>query len=155
MTDTLKTKDHGKDILSRTRDLICDMVAELRLRGCQDGHSLIQRAADLIDQLNTMDKNLAPCSEAFKAVPKGSKRLYQMSAETVSSMQLADPDSSQADLFSQKDLAEAAFTFENELIGLLGDDNAMAIDAYEGLSEKKLLAIIASAVEKICRLRTN
>lgn len=57
-----------------------------------------------------------------------------------------------AGLYRREELQKAAFHFENELLGVLGDDNLMGFDAYQGMSEQSLGKIIHTSVEQICRL---
>ncbi len=82
-------------------------------------------------------------------------KLYQCSPERVAQMDLADPDIRKNENITNADLTEAAFHFENQLLELLGDDNTIPYDAYEGLDPVKLAAIIHNCVEKICRLQNG
>ncbi|MCP4117764.1 MAG: hypothetical protein GY737_20680 [Desulfobacteraceae bacterium] len=141
------------DTIARTMGLITDMVMELHFRGCDDTHPLIMRAGELVPRLKAMadhdPENRKPAADA----PKTPAKLYLMTAEEVSKINLEE-DLTKG-LIPGEDLSEAAFIFENELMGLLGDDNAMSMDAYSGMDEQTLIGVIRSAVENICRLRLS
>lgn len=141
------------DIIARTMNLITDMVMELHSRGCDDTHPLILNAGELVPRLKAMaghdPKNRKPEADA----PQAPAKLYLMTAEEVSKINLEE-DLAKG-IIPGEDLSEAAFTFENELMALLGDDNAMPLDAYSGMDEQKLIGVIRAVVENICRLRSS
>lgn len=139
----------GSKALTQAADLITEMVMELHFRGCDDSHPLIRRAGELLPKLKGIVTQQH--SEQGKAAPP--QTLHLMSAESVSVMDL-DEKLALGEV-SEADLAEAAFTFENELMAVLGDDNAMPMAAYSGMDGKELIKIIRAAVDNICRLRTS
>lgn len=141
------------DTISRTMDLITDMVMELHFRGYDDTHSLILRAGELVPRLKAMADHDPENRKSAEGVPQGPAKLYLMTAEEVAVTNLEE-DLAQGGI-PREDLSEAAFTFENELMALLGDDNAMPMDAYSGMDEQKLIGVIRAAVENICRLRSS
>ncbi|MBI9091824.1 MAG: hypothetical protein JEZ12_21645 [Desulfobacterium sp.] len=144
MTDKL-------DTIARAMDLITDMAMELNFRGCDDTHPLILKAGELVPRLKAMadhdPKNQKPAANT----PHPPAKLYLMTAEEVSKTNLEE-DLAKG-IIPGEDLSEAAFTFENELMVLLGDENAMPMDTYSGMDEQKLIGVIQAAVENICRLR--
>lgn len=79
-------------------------------------------------------------------------RLCQMDARDIIRLRLAEPDTIRNSDFSQAELTEAAFTFENELMTRLGDANTIPLDAYTELSETQLAGIIKNCTEKIVQL---
>ena len=141
------------DTITRAMDLITDMGMELHFRGCNDTHPLILKAGELVPRLKAMadhdPKNRKPAADT----PQPPAKLYLMTAEEVSKANLEE-DLAKG-IIPGEDLSEAAFTFENELMALLGDDNAMPMDAYSGMDEQKLIGVIRAAVENICRLRSS
>lgn len=141
------------DTIARTMSLITDMVMELHFRGCDDTHPLILRAGELIPRLKAMADHDPENRKSTEDVPQGPVKLYLMTAEEVAATNLEE-NLAQGGI-PREDLAEAAFTFENEFMALLGDDNAMPMDAYSGMDEQKLIGVIRAAVENICRLRSS
>lgn len=137
----------GTDTIPGVRQLLKDMTAELKLRGCEDTHALLRRARDLDIPLKNLAGQLAAASlksDDGDAQSGGAIRLHQMPAHTVAETDLAR--------FTREDLVEAAFGFENALMELLGDDNTMPMEIYQHLAPVQLEDIIQSAVEKICRI---
>ena len=53
--------------------------------------------------------------------------------------------------FSQDELVEAAFRFENELMACLGDANCIAWDIYAGLTSRELVNVVSRSVSDICK----
>lgn len=152
------SNDSKTETLSKTRALVSDMVMELHFRGCDDNHPLIQRAAELMPFLSSMEAGQQTSfnETESKADTEPPRKLHQMPAEEVAGFDLSNReglDKQGLSPHSAADLVEAAFTFENELMTLLGDENAMPYDIYETMDEAKLCTVIQSAVENICRLR--
>ncbi len=83
----------------------------------------------------------------------GPLKPHQMSAHEISISGLFNSKADALGHSSEKDLAEAAFKFENELIETLGDVNTIPFDSYTTLSKKELIRIIKKSVEDICRLK--
>jgi hypothetical protein len=79
-------------------------------------------------------------------------KLHQVPPENVVQLDLADPATRSKQKISHADMVEAAFHFENQLLGLLGDANTIPFDAYEGLAPETLAGIISQCAGKICRL---
>ncbi len=151
-----QTTDHTAHLITRAKDVLTQMLSELRLRGCNDEHPPIQQALELIPQLAAMQTRLTGKVEnpTLETAP-APKKLHQLSAETVNSMDLDDLDNQDLSQHTKKDLTEAAFTFENELMAVLGDENTMPWESYSDLPEDKLLRIIQSSVENICRIQSG
>lgn len=148
------SKEEYNTILARTADLLAELVGELRIRGVGDGHGLILRSRELIPLIQGMQDQIPDSPPDTQAPSQNPQKLHQMSAISVTRLELSSLTGlTEQGLVSHSldDLIEAAFTFENQLMAILEDDNFISVDAYAGLSEQQLLQIIESAVEKICR----
>ncbi|WDP92231.1 MAG: hypothetical protein HUN04_21905 [Desulfobacter sp.] len=145
--------DHSQTI-ARAAALITEMVMELHFRGCEDTHPLIKRAGELVPMLEAVGNGTHPDKEENgRTDSTPPQTLQSMAAETVSAMDLETMlDRGEV---TGTELAEAAFTFENELMALLGDDNTMPMEAYSGMDESGLIKVIGAAVDNICRLRSS
>jgi len=109
-----------------------------RVLGLETALDLIQRAADPAGAA-------APAEEA----PGPEKpRLFDLSPDTVAAM---TPDEICRD-HAPAHLVEAAFRFENQLMTLLGDENFIDYQAYEGLAPEELARIVLQCTHKIARL---
>ncbi len=162
MADNPKFTEHEAqyELIRRASEVLEQMVTELRLRGCKDEHHPIPAALALIPQLAAMKARLAgqtgdPTEDDTPKTAPAPKKLHQLSAQTVNSMDLGDLDNQDLLLHTREDLAEAAFTFENELMAVLGDENTMPWESYSDLPEDKLIRIIQSSVENICRMQSG
>ena len=127
-------------------DLIMDMASELHFRGCNEDHPLLRRSADLVKQWRAQSAVEAPAQDPTP------EKLHLMGAQEVMSMDLTAAFS--AGEFSLEDLTEAAFTFENQLTALHGDDNTIPYDAYTGMTDTELIKVIQTAVADICRIQS-
>ncbi|MCG8634666.1 MAG: hypothetical protein MI863_12615 [Desulfobacterales bacterium] len=153
-------KDHEEQytLITRAGDVLEQMIAELRIRGCRDTDRPVSDALDLVPRLEAMGNRLAGLlntRETGQKPASAPEKLHQLDAGTVNTLDLNDMDNLDLAPHSREDLVEAAFTFENELMALLGDDNAMAWDAYSELPADQLIRIIQSAVENICRIQSG
>ena len=154
MTDHIKT-----DVIAKARALIADMIMELTFRGCNADHPLICRASELVPQLSDMQTQTENPAGNDQPIPAGTsaKKLHQLPAEDVAGLDLAglsDVSTLPAQGLaphSTTDLVEAAFTFENELMALLGDENSMPYEVYERMDDAQLLPVIRAAVENRIR----
>jgi len=140
------------EVVTRAAALLADMVMELHLSGCDDDHPLVRRAAQLIPLLKITAGQLT--DRPGPAPVRSPERLHLMTAEEVSLLDLGDLTAPGLAPHTRAELAEAAFTFENELMALLEDDNTMPMDAYVTMAEDQLKEIIRTAVGNICRLRS-
>ena len=131
------------DTIAKATGLISDMAMELHFRGCDESHPLIRRAGELLPLLKAMEDAPAAPAAARPA------RLHLLAADEVSVMDLEER-LSQGE-FNGTDLVEAAFTFENELMACLGDENCMDWDVYAGLTPGELVNVISRSVSDICR----
>jgi len=136
------------DTISRSLSLLTDMVMELHFRGCEDTHPLIQRAGELIPRLKAMAATEAEDSKE----PATPKSLHMMTAQAISILNIEDVLIK--GIFPESDLAEAAFTLENELMARLEDDNTMPMNAYFDMSKQELIRVIKTTADTICRLRS-
>ncbi len=148
--------DHAEQLISRANEVLKLMLTELRLRGCRDTDQPIPEALDLIPRLEAMGTRLAGLTGETEAgtIP-APKKLHQLDAGTVRSLDLSDMENLDLPPHTREDLAEAAFTFENELMALLGDENTMPWESYSDLPTDQLLQIIKSSVENICRIQSG
>ncbi len=137
----------------RAGALLADMAMELRFRGCDADHPLVRRAGELIPLLNKTAEQLIDGPAPASVRPPD--RLHLMTAEAVSRMDLTDLSAPGLPPHTREELVQAAFTFENELMALLGDDNTMPMDAYSTMEEDQLKAVIRTAVGSICRIRSS
>lgn len=142
------------DTIARTSALIKEMAMELHDRGCDENHHLIRKTGEILRLLNAMQEEAAASFDPEKSRETATpQKLHLLPAEEVSVMNLKE--SLDQGAISGADLAEAAFTFENELMAVLGDDNTMPADAYAGMDDKTLIKVIRSAVDNICRFRSS
>ena len=81
----------------------------------------------------------------------GAAKLFQMSPEQVCQLHLDVEDQVCLEQFSQDELVEAAFKFENELMVCLGDPNCIAWETYAGLTPNELIRVVSRSVSDICR----
>ncbi|MCG8619536.1 MAG: hypothetical protein MI802_25220 [Desulfobacterales bacterium] len=154
MTDT---QNQMIETLALTRTLLADMVTELKRKGCDSDDALIVRAGEVDDRLAAEEKILRPRAEPVAAEPAAHLKLHQRPAEAVNQLNLSESDAPDFEALglpphTREDLVEAAFTFENQLMATLGDDNAMPWEAYTDLPADRLIGIVAASVDKICRL---
>ena len=110
------------ETLALTRCLLSDMVAELKTKGCDADDALIVRAADVDARLCAEEKALAPQADPVPAEPATPLKLHQLPAEKVNRLNLSESDAPDFDALAlpphtREDLAEAAFTFENQSSG--------------------------------------
>ncbi|MCG8530984.1 MAG: hypothetical protein MI749_09995, partial [Desulfovibrionales bacterium] len=120
---------------------------ELHFRGCDENHPLIRRAGELIPRLKAV---AVPAQGEAKKPADDPAKFQAMSPQTVSAMDI-EGALAKGDI-TPKDLVEAAFAFENQLLALHGDDTPLPFDAYENLSHSQLITIIKTATCDICRL---
>ncbi len=133
-------------LMSRAVELILDMASELHFRGCNEDHPLMRRSADLVAEVRASHAQ----GEAVEETPP--VKLYLMSPHDVLAMDL-EPIHQVGDICLEE-LVEAAFTFENQLTDLHGDDNIIPYDAYEGMTGPTLIKTIKAAVSHICRIQS-
>ena len=132
--------------MTRAVELILDMASELHFRGCNEDHPLMRRSADLVAEARDGNPQGKPTNEPPQA------KLHLMAARDVLTMDLGQRH--QAGEISMEELTEAAFTFENQLTALHGDDNIIPYDAYLGMTAPALIKAIGTAVSDICRIRS-
>lgn len=112
------------------------------------------------DALKLVCLHRQQCADAKKAISKaagkqqddaGAVKLFQMSPEQVCNLNLDAEDDVCLRNFSQDELAEAAFRFENELMTCLGDANCIEWDIYAGLTPTELVKVVTKSVSDICK----
>lgn len=89
------------------------------------------------------------------ALPAERPKLYDLKAPQVSRNWNEVEEKEIIEMYTRLELTEAAFRFENELMGMLGDDNSMEYEAYDGLNNDQLVRIIRTSVTEICRLENK
>ena len=136
------------ETIGKARALLRDMVMELHFRGCEDGHPLIRRAGELEPLLREIEGRAAEGAAAGAAPAK----LFFMDPEAVAVLDLEREIS--RGRIPAADLAEAAFTFENQLMALVEDQNTIPLDAYADMPPDALIRIIRAAVDGICRIKS-
>jgi len=154
MTNKSEDKPADKpETLILAGELLTDMVKELCFRGCDEDHPLVTRAGELIVLLKKAAEQRSgrPDRKSIR-LPD---RLHLMTAESVSRLDLTNFAGAGLAPHTRIELAEAAFTFENEFMALLGDDNTIPMDVYSAMAEDQLIKVIKAAVENICRLRPS
>ncbi len=117
------------------------------ISGLEDALELVclyrQQRADVEDAIEETAENQPDATGAVK--------LFQMSAEQVAALNLDAQDEACLDSFSQEELVEAAFRFENELMSCLEDANCIAWEVYAGLTPGELIKVVSRSVSDICK----
>lgn len=137
-------------IIGQARALLRDMVTELHFRGCEDGHPLIRRAGELAPLLREIEGREAESTAPAAGAPP--EKLFFMDPEAVAVLDLEQEIS--RGRIPAADLAEAAFTFENQLMALVEDQNTIPLDTYTDMPPDELIRIIRAAVDGICRIKS-
>lgn len=83
---------------------------------------------------------------------KPPEKLHEMAAAQVASLNTSSSSGKGIEEYSHAELMEAAFMFENQLMGLLGDINLISYEAYSELSHTQLADIIKHCTEQICKI---
>ncbi len=157
-TNAQNTNPKDLELIARASELLAKAATELKRRGCGHDHPIVSDALALLprlraaaDRLNTRAKATAPPAP----VPE---KLHGMRPEQVRQLDLTNlldhPESGPPE-YTREELTEAAFTFENQLMALLGDETTMPWESYADLPRDQLVRIIQSAVENICRRNTG
>ena len=106
-------------------------------------------ACGIKDALNRVRHHLALADTNKDDLPDALP-LHQMPAAEVLRILRDTPET--LENCSLKDLQEAAFRFENELMACLGDLNTIFFDTYEALDRQDLIPIITRSLEDISRV---
>ncbi len=79
-------------------------------------------------------------------------KLHEMTAVQVATLNIPDNNEKRIEDYSLEELMDAAFTFESQLMQLLGDINPISYEAYSQLSHAQLVDIIKNCTGQICKI---